>query len=380
MRSKLSFVINEYSFFKSHRLCLAQSLSKHYYVQIITDLSGVDVKELDEISNENLEFLHLRKRKASLNPVKFFQFVFKLNSTLKNHAPKYIFFVSLENCFIGSFISKFLLSKNNFFLITGLQTIISPESIKGHLRKKIYKAAFSKLDNQNRSNTFIFQNKFDQTDFLEFLPNIEHALIEGNGIDLNQFNYIDRFNDNNDENMKFLFASKLLKDKGLEEFLDASLYIKSKYSNCSFNIAGQFDPSNNQSISKNSFEMISEHPDLNYHGYIPNSDMNQLLEKHHILVLPSYREGLPAAVIEAAATGMPLIVTNVPGCSSLVEDNKNGYLIKPRSSSSIIEAMEKILKNKARLREFGKYSNHMIMKRFSIEKIAQEYLDLINQC
>ena len=95
MRSKLSFVINEYSFFKSHRLCLAQSLSKHYYVQIITDLSGVDVKELDEISNENLEFLHLRKRKASLNPVKFFQFVFKLNSTLKNHAPKYIFFFAL---------------------------------------------------------------------------------------------------------------------------------------------------------------------------------------------------------------------------------------------------------------------------------------------
>lgn len=115
MRSKLAFVINEYSFFKSHRLRLAQFLSEHYYVQIITDLTDIDLKELDEISNENLEFLHLRKRKASFNPVRFFQFLFKLRNTLKNQAPKYIFFVSLENCFIASLISKFIFSKNIFF-------------------------------------------------------------------------------------------------------------------------------------------------------------------------------------------------------------------------------------------------------------------------
>lgn len=380
MRSKLSFVINEYSFFKSHRLSLVQSLSEHYCIQIITDLTDVDGVELAEISNENLELLHLCKRKASLNPVKFLKFILKLKDILKNQTSNHIFFVSLENCFIGSLISKFISSKNNYFLITGLQNIISPRTIKGYMRKKIYKVAFNQLNNKNIANTFIFQNKYDQTDFLDFLPNTKHVLIEGNGIDFDKFSYKDRFDDVEYKSIKFLFASKLLKNKGLKEFLDAGLYIKSKYSNCSFNIAGQFDEANNQSISKNNFEMMKKHNDLHYHGYIPSSDMNKLLKKHHVLVLPSYREGLPAVAIEAGATGMPLIMTDVPGCNSLVEENKNGYLVEPRSSSSIIEAIEKILKNKSRLREFGKHSNHIMTTKFSIEKISQKYLDLINRC
>jgi len=378
VQNKVSFVINDYAFFRSHRLSLSRALSKHFDVQIITDLTKVDEEELAKISSNKLKFFHLTKRKKSLNPVKFLNFIFKLKSILINQQSNYIFFVSLENCFIGSIISKSIISKNNFFLITGLQNTLHPYSFKGFIRKKIYKAAFGTLNNEN--NTFIFQNNFDQADFLKWYSKIKHELIEGNGVDLDKFHYVKRFEKSSYKNIKFLFASKLLKDKGFHEFIDASIDIKKKYSNCSFHIAGELDLSNEQSITKDMFEMMIKNPEINYHGHIQHSDMNIFLKKFDVLVLPSYREGLPSVAIEAAATGMPLIVTDVPGCNSLVIDDKNGYLVKSHSSQSIKSAIQRILKNPKKLKEFGKNSNLMIRTKFSIDKISKKYIDLINQC
>ena len=106
--------------------------------------------------------------------------------------------------------------------------------------------------------------------------------------------------------------------------------------------------------------------------------MPALFKEYDVFILPSYREGLPSVALEAAATGMPLIMSNVPGCKSIIENNKNGYLVEPRSKSSIILAVEKIINNKEKLEYFSHRSRAIVEERFQIEKILTQYLDLIN--
>ena len=106
--------------------------------------------------------------------------------------------------------------------------------------------------------------------------------------------------------------------------------------------------------------------------------MNNLYKKTTIFVLPSYREGLPKVALEAASTGMPLILTNVPGCRECVEDNVNGYLIREKDSNDLISKMEKIILNPETIRPMSMSSRKIIEKRFSLNFISQEFLKLFN--
>ena len=106
--------------------------------------------------------------------------------------------------------------------------------------------------------------------------------------------------------------------------------------------------------------------------------MNNLYKKTTIFVLPSYREGLPKVALEAASTGMPLILTNVPGCRECVVDNVNGYLIREKDSNDLISKMEKIILNPEIIKPMSMSSRKIIEKRFSLNLISQEFLKLIN--
>ena len=378
MRSKLAFIINEYAFFKSHRYNLITLLSSYYDIEIITDLSASKGLKIDIDSNPNINFTHSSKRISSINPINFFTFIQKLKSKIDTVDPDYIFFVSLENCFIGTILSRYINTKNNFFLVTGLGSLLNMNSLKGKLIKWLYKIVFQYL--LSPKHKFVFQNIDDQTDLKLLLMNdrINSSIIEGNGIDTSKFSYHERFIKNPNQEIKFLLASKLQKEKGILEFINASKVLKERYPYSSFYIAGEFDPTNTLSIERSDFDAIKESNDLNYLGFIQNNEMPALFKEYDVFILPSYREGLPSVALEAAATGMPLIMSNVPGCKSIIESNKNGYLIEPKSKSSIIKAVEKIINNKENLKYFSLRSRAIVEERFQIEKIFTQYLDLIN--
>ena len=116
-KNKIVFVINEFTFFKSHRYSLITKLSKYHNIKIITDLIGSKAESLQIQSEQNIEFTHLTKRKPSINPIKFLVFAVKLKKVIQSIDPDFVFFVSLENCLFGSIISKSLNSKKNFFSI-----------------------------------------------------------------------------------------------------------------------------------------------------------------------------------------------------------------------------------------------------------------------
>jgi len=150
-----------------------------------------------------------------------------------------------------------------------------------------------------------------------------------------------------------------------------------KYPETKFVVAGKLDFENPTTISEKTYESLNK-SEIEFLGEVPHEKMNNLYKKATIFVLPSYREGLPQAALEAASTGMPLILTDVPGCRECVTEHVNGYLIREKDSNDLIAKMEKFILNPEIIRPMSMSSRKIIEKRFSLNRIAQEYLKSIN--
>ena len=119
-------------------------------------------------------------------------------------------------------------------------------------------------------------------------------------------------------------------------------------------------------------------PHISFLGEIEFNAMNLLYQQSSIFVLPSYGEGLPKAALEAASTGMPLILTDVPGCIECVEVEKNGFLVEPKDAVDLANKMEKFLLNPKIIPEMSKCSRKKVREQFSLEKISNKYLEILN--
>ena len=200
-------------------------------------------------------------------------------------------------------------------------------------------------------------------------------LIRGSGINTKEFSFVER---DEKKELTFLFAARLVKSKGFNEFLEAGKIIITKYPETKFFVAGKLDFENPETISEKTFESLKDSR-IEFLGEVSYEEMNNLYKKATILVLPSYREGLPKVALEAASTGMPLILTNVPGCRECVADNVNGYLIRAKDSNDLISKMEKFILNPEIIRPMSISSRKIIEKRFSLNLISQEFLRLIKE-
>ena len=169
----------------------------------------------------------------------------------------------------------------------------------------------------------------------------------------------------------------MVKSKGFNEFLEAGKILMTKYPETKFVVAGKLDFENPETISEKTYQSLKDSK-IEFLGEVAYEEMNNLYKKTTIFVLPSYREGLPKVALEAASTGMPLILTDVPGCRECVEDNVNGYLIREKDSNDLISKMEKFILNPETIGPMSISSRKIIEKRFSLNLISQEFLKLIN--
>ena len=154
--------------------------------------------------------------------------------------------------------------------------------------------------------------------------------------------------------------------------------LQKKYPDIKFHIAGKYDPSNPDSISEKEFKAIQDSKYIKYKGFIDIKIMRDCLYKSSVLVLPSYGEGLPKIALEASATGLPLILSDVRGCRDCIIDRKNGLLIKAQNSTDLKNAMEKFINQKELINIYGKFSSEVVKKNFSIDIISQKFLKIID--
>ena len=169
-------------------------------------------------------------------------------------------------------------------------------------------------------------------------------------------------------------VSRLLKEKGVLEYLKASNLYLQDFNDASFTLIGDFDTANPSSVDRNLINSWSSQSNRNYLAY--NKNTINHIGYSHVVVLPSYREGYPKILIDASAVGRAIITTNVPGCKECVIDNFNGYLIEVKNYFSLLNSFIKIIKNKKMLLIMSKNSRKIAEQRYSIKDVTKQHLDL----
>ena len=370
------FVIPNFNFFKTHRADLVKELASHYEMHIITDLSLTSKQEINEFLNQNIKIHHLQARNGSMSFKSYYQYFNNLKKKINFLNLDYIFYTTLEISFFGALLKIFIKTKKSFFLITGVGSTFFSNKFKYQIFRIIQKFVF-KTCAIHDNYLFIFQNNDDLKLFTRrgFTNKKNCIIIPGNGINRNQFPFFTR---DFLQEPTFLFASKLLISKGVEEYLSAARALIEKKVSAKFLIAGKYDPTESDSISASSYKALIDHDQIDYLGELSYEQMNEAFNNSTIFVLPSYGEGLPKVLLEAASTGLPLIATNVHGCRECIEHGYNGFLIEPMNVSSLVEAMETCILNATKLSQYSQNSHEMIKNKFSLELIVGHYLSVLN--
>jgi len=214
-----------------------------------------------------------------------------------------------------------------------------------------------------------YNNPFnDSSENMRLKP--ESALvIRGSGIDLNKFIY---HQENNNQKPIVIMISRLLKDKGILEFCEAARILKNKGYSANFSIVGDIDFGNPTSLSDSELRDLKNEKIVKFIGYQEN--VYDFLVSSNIVVLPSYREGLPKILIEAAACGRATVTTDVPGCRDAIEADKTGILVPVRDPNKLAEAIEKLINNPEMRIQYGKAGRELAKKEFSIEEVVKNHL------
>ena len=167
-------------------------------------------------------------------------------------------------------------------------------------------------------------------------------------------------------------ASRLLYDKGVLEYVEAARTIKASRADTFFVLAGASDPGNRESVTKEDLDKWAESGDVVIAGHV--SDMPCLLSISDIVVLPSYHEGIPRVLIEAAAMGRPIVSTSIPGVAEIVEDSANGSLVPPRDVPSLVTAIEGLLDNPKMRSDYGAAGRRKAEREYDDKVVAERYL------
>ncbi len=366
------FVINDFNFLKSHRLGFIKFLSeKGLSVVICTDCKDASKSEVESLKRNNIKLINFKLSRSSIALLGNLYSLVELYKIILQYKPRILSLVSAKPIVLGGLVSLIYSFDKVFFSITGLGYVFINQSLKTRYVRfillSIYKLVFFKKNCQ-----VIFQNKDDLDLFLSkrLVTLNKSVVIPGNGIDTDNF----RPERHSSDKVRFLFASRLLVDKGIKEFFKASESIGSD--KASFKVVGGLDKENPNCISSEFFKRIQESSLISYEDRAEHKNMPQLLNNSDVFVLPSYREGLPQVALEAASCNMPLILTDVEGCRECVQENKNGYLVGKSDYKDLENKMRIFINNPSLISEMGKESRKYIVQKFSKEKIYNSLFEL----
>ncbi len=220
--------------------------------------------------------------------------------------------------------------------ITGLGTVFIRDTWLTRLVRLLYKIALS------RSRHVFFQNKDDMSLFVAHCLVAQHKVsrLPGSGIDLKKFCFTP-LKDSTHRPLNFLLVSRLLWDKGVGEYVEAARLVKRQYPGVSFQILGFFDEKNPREVSRAQMQIWDREGVIDYLGV--SDDVQSFMVAADCIVLPSYREGVPRTLLEAAAIGRPIVTTDVTGCRDAVDDGVNGFLCNIRDAHDLADKMTQMI-------------------------------------
>lgn len=307
------------------------------------------------------------KSTAAFEELRSILFIWKL---MRNQRPDFVFnFTVKMNIYSGLVcaLQKIPFANN----ISGLGTAFIHDSWLFRRVRQAYGAV------NRRARHLFFQNEEDLSVFRNggLLGNTPVTLLPGSGVDLQRFQVSPLPQSGP---LTFIMIARLLGDKGVREYAEACRLLKAKDVDVRCLLVGPLGVSNRTAISEQEVSGWQDDGVLEYLG--ATDDVRPLIEQAHVLVLPSYREGMPRTVLEAAAMGRPSIVTDVPGCRHAIEPEVTGWLCKVRDAESLAEQMQRvILMSPAGRQTAGQAARKRMEAWFSEQRVVEAYLNCLSQ-
>ncbi|EGQ8004213.1 glycosyltransferase family 4 protein [Vibrio parahaemolyticus] len=364
---KFLFVVNSSCFFKSHFLHLALAVkSKGHDIYI----AAGDDKQRKYFESLGFGFDLLPMSRSGKN---IFSELVTLNAIRKifsKYRPDYVHAFTIKPVLYGGVVNKVLLNfrpKKMVFSVTGLGSASMSDNIGGKLLWKILKLVY-KFIFSAKNTSVIFENSDDQNLFLRFNVVKENSyIVNGAGVDVNEFSP----SSDKPNPVKVILVARLLKDKGVREFIDAGCILNEKKVPVELLLVGATDLDNPSSMTDDEIDLASTSGNVQVLGF--KTDVAECYRNANIACLPSYREGLPKSLIEAASCGLPIITTDVPGCRQMVHGGENGILVPVKDSVSLAQAIETLVNNADMRINMGIRSREIAEHKYSKETIISSF-------
>lgn len=330
------------------------------YFAIPESIEEEKTKRLTEIG---ANYIYTPMNRRGMNPLEDFKLIKLYKDIISEIKPDIILTYTIKPNIYGNYIAnKF---KTPVIMnITGIGSSLTTGKLK-FVIKNMYKYGC------NKSDTVFFQNQENLKFFTEnnLVDKSKTKVIPGSGVNIDRFKPKDK--SNIDETIRFLFIARLMKEKGIEEYLKAAEEIIKKHSNVEFQIIGSFEEEKykEQIINNNNKKIV-------YLGQ--SEDVREQIKEVDCIVNPSYHEGMSNVLLEGAAMGKPLIACDIPGCREIIDEDHNGYLCKVKCSESLEEKLIKFIELKNEKKQsMIENSREKVVNEFDRNIVVDEYIKTI---
>ena len=362
IRKKILMLGNSEIVIYNFRLELVERLLADGHEVIISSPPGEKIEKLVEMGcvHDSVEI-----DRRGTNPVSEIRLLVHYYKLIKKVQPDIVFSYTIKPNIYGALAAR-KMGVPYVTNVTGLGSAIENKGLLQRFMIQLYRISLSKVQTvffQNEKNRQLFSNH-------KIAVN-KHIILPGSGVNLKKFNLLKY--PSTKETINFVFISRIMKEKGIDEFLEAAKKIKEKYPQTRFHIAGFFEEEYEKVI-----EDYTKRKIIQYHGML--SDVRELLSKTHCTILPSYHEGMSNVLLESAASGRPILASNVPGCIETLDEENSGYSFEPQNTKSLIAAIERFLALSHKEKEnMGLAGREKMEKEFDRQVVVNNYLEELNK-
>ncbi len=337
-------------------------INQNYQVYFAVPQS-IENNKVKLIIESGARYIRTNINRRGTNPIEELKLIKKYKKIITEVNPDIILTYTVKPNIYGSYVAnKF--NKPVIMNITGIGSSLAIGKLKS-LVKNMYRYACRK------ARIVFFQNQSNYIFFIEnnMITEAKTKLIPGSGVNIEKFKPMEKTKE--DDIIRFLFIGRIMKEKGIEEYLQVAESLIKKYSNIEFQILGSFEEDRYKDIIYD-----NKNEKIKYLGR--SDDVRNEIREVDCIVNPSYHEGMSNVLLEGAAMGKPLIASNIPGCKEIIEEGYNGYLFEVKSVESMEEKLIQFIELDEESKEImGKNSRRKVEKEFDRNIVINEYMKVI---
>lgn len=380
-KRSLTFVINHAAFFVSHRLPIAiEARRRGYTVNLLIGQAGSESMELmaeQALLSSEIPYRRVAFKSSGINPLVELWGLIKLVWLIRKDQPDLVHTASPKGLMYGGLAARLAGVSGIVFAVSGMGYAATTSGNKGFLRSfvgLVYRS-FVRLPFGHRNKRVIVQNLDDKRAIVEtgYAKADEAVLIPGSGVELG--NFVGAVIEN--KLSIVLLPARMLVDKGVLEFVEAARFLKGQVGSWRFVLAGTDDYQNPTSIPRKQIEAWQSEGIVEWLGHV--EDIAPLYAKASIVCLPSYREGMPKVLLEAAAAGCAVVTTDTTGCREAILPGETGDLVPVRNSKALANALLSLINDRERRERYGHAGRSLAIERFGIESVVEQTLQIYEE-